>query len=157
MMTCLKTREATMAKNHNKKRNIGIIYEQIINFVCERLMEDDNQNAEKAISIIKNNFTEGSQLFKEYKLFKALSETKETSDTLATAIIKEAKTACNHMFNNKTLEDEKSSLIRDLNYAFGKGVIFETKVKHYRLYATIQTLLNEWRSKNPQFDTVTEV
>jgi len=145
-----------MAKNHNKKRNIGIIYEQIINFVCERLMEDDNESAEKAISIIKNNFKENTQLFKEYKLFKALSETKETSDTLATAIIKEAKSACNHMFDNKILENEKSSLIKDLNYTFGKGVIFETKVKQYRLYATIQTLLNEWRSKNPQFDTVTE-
>lgn len=145
-----------MAKNHNKKRNIGIIYEQIINFVCERLMEDDSKSAEAAINIIKENFKENTQLFKEYKLFKALSETYNVSDTLATSIIKEAKKACNHMFNNKILESEKSSLIRDLNYTFGKGVIFEGKVKDYRRYATIQTLLNEWRSSSPQFDTVTE-
>jgi len=145
-----------MAKNHNKKRNIGIIYEQIINFVCESLMENDKSNAEAAIDIIKNNFKEGSQLFKEYKLFKALSETQEISDTLATSIIKEAKKACNHMFDNKILEEEKSTLIRDLNYTFGKGVIFERKVKDYRRYATIQTLLNEWRNQSPQFDIVTE-
>lgn len=145
-----------MAKNHNKKRNIGIIYEQIINFVCEKLMENDNQSAEQAIKVIKNNFKEGSQLFKEYKLFKALSETNNITDTLATSIIVEAKKACNHMFNNKKLEEEKSNLIKDLNYTFGKGVIFERKVKDYRRYATIQTLLNEWRNDNPSFDKVTE-
>ncbi len=145
-----------MAKNHNKKRNIGIIYEQVINFVCEKLMENDNQSAEQAIKIIKNNFKEGSQLFKEYKLFKALSETNNITDTLATSIIIEAKKACNHMFNNKKLEEEKSNLIKDLNYTFGKGLIFERKVKDYRRYATIQTLLNEWRHDNPSFDKVTE-
>lgn len=145
-----------MAKNHNKKRNIGIIYEQIINFVCERLMEDDKQSAENAINIIKKNFKKDSQLYKEYKLFKALSETSGISETLATSIIKEAKKACNHMFDNKKLEEEKSFLIKDLNYTFGKGNIFEFKVKNYRTYATIQTLINEWRKETPSFDKVTE-
>lgn len=145
-----------MAKNHNKKRNIGIIYEQIINFVCKSLMENDNQNAEKAINIIKNHFKKNSQLYKEYKLFKALSETQNISETLATSIIKEAKKACNHMFENKKLEEEKSFLIKDLNYSFGKGIIFEEKVKDFRRYATIQTLLNEWRSDTPSFDIITE-
>lgn len=145
-----------MAKNHNKKRNIGIIYEQIINFVCSRLMENDNKTAEKAINIIKKHFHENSQLRKEYKLFKALSDTYSVSDHLASMMITEAKKACNHMFDNKVLEEEKSFLIKDLNYTFGKGVIFEEIVKNYKKYATIQTLLNEWRSTNSSFDKVTE-
>lgn len=144
-----------MAKTHNKKRNIGIIYEQIINYVCNRLLEEDKHNAEAAINIIKKHFTESSQLRKEYKLFKALSETQGVSGHLATQIITEAKKACNHMFDNKILEEEKSYLIKDLNYSFGKGVIFEEKVTHYRKYATIQTLLNEWRSNNSSFDKTT--
>lgn len=144
-----------MAKTHNKKRNIGIIYEQIINYVCNRLLEEDKNNAEAAINIIKKHFTESSQLRKEYKLFKALSETQGVSGQLATQIITEAKKACNHMFDNKILEEEKSYLIKDLNYSFGKGVIFEEKVTHYRKYATIQTLLNEWRSNNSSFDKTT--
>lgn len=144
-----------MAKTHNKKRNIGIIYEQIINYVCNRLLEEDKNSAESAINIIKKHFTESSQLRKEYKLFKALSETQGVSDHLATQIIAEAKKACNYLFDNKILEEEKSYLIKDLNYSFGKGVIFEEKVTHYRKYATIQTLLNEWRSKNSSFDKTT--
>jgi hypothetical protein len=145
-----------MARSHNKKRNVGIIYEQIINYVCNKLMYKEDKKAEVAISIIKNNFKKDSQLYKEYKLFKALASTKNVSGHLASSIISEAKKACNHMFDNDVLEKEKSSLIRDLNHSIGKGVIFEEKVKSYRTYATIQTLLNEWRKTSSDFDKVTE-
>lgn len=142
---------------HNKKRNIGIIYEQIIQFVCKSLMESNNEIAEQGLSIIKEHFKEGTQLNKEYKLFKALSDTKGVSEHLANSIIFEAKKACNHMFNNEKLEREKSSLIKKLNYTFGKGVIFEESVKKYTEYATIQTLLNEWRNpETASFDLTTK-
>ena len=45
-----------MAKTHNKKRNIGIIYEQIIQFICKKVMESDEVSSEKAVEIIKENF-----------------------------------------------------------------------------------------------------
>lgn len=145
-----------MAKTHNKKRNVGIIYEQIINFICQKTMESDSESSEKAVNIIKKHFSKNSQLYKEYKLFKALVTTHNVSDHLATSIISEAKKACNHMFESDILEKQKSSLIKDLNYTFGKGVIFEQKVKDYRMYATVQTLLNEWRNELNNFDKVTE-
>ena len=146
-----------MAKVHNKKRNIGIIYEQIIQFVCKKIMENDEVTSEKAIKIIKEHFADGTQLNKEYKLFKALSDTHNVSGPLANAIIFEAKKACNNMFDGKRLEREKSKLIKELNYNFGKGVIFNENVKNYRTYATIQTLLNEWRDpQNASFDLTTK-
>ncbi len=145
-----------MARSHNKKRNVGIIYEQIINYVCNKLMDKEDSKAEVAINIIKNNFKKSSQLYKEYKLFKALASTHNVSNHLASSIITEAKKACNHMFDSESLEKEKSDLIRDLNHNIGKGVIFEEKVKNYRTYATIQTLLNEWRKPSNDFDKVTE-
>tara|TARA_B100000085_G_scaffold163184_1_gene148386 strand:- start:2792 stop:3619 length:828 start_codon:yes stop_codon:yes gene_type:complete len=145
-----------MTRVHNKKRNIGIIYDQIINFTCSNIIEENNKIAESALSIIKKHFNNGNQLKKEYKLFKALATTKGVTDQLAYSIINEAKKACNNMFDSKELEREKSLLIKDLNYTFGKGKIFEQKVKNYRIYATIQTLLNEWRSDNDNFDLSTE-
>ena len=120
-----------MAKVHNKKRNIGIIYEQVIQYICNRLLENDEEVAKKGIAIIKESFKEGTQLNKEYRLFKALVTTKNVSDHLASSIINEAKKACNHHFDNKVLEEEKSSLIHNLNRTFGKGVIFEESVKNY--------------------------
>jgi len=146
-----------MAKTHNKKRNIGIIYEQIIQFICKKIMENDEKNSEKAVKIIKEHFESNTQLNKEYKLFKALATTNNVSGPLANSIIFEAKKACNHMFDNVKLEKEKSRLIKELNYSFGKGTIFKENVKNYRIYATIQTLLNEWRDpRNASFDLTTK-
>ena len=82
-----------MAKVHNKKRNIGIIYEQVIQYICNRLLENDEDVAKKGIAIIKESFKEGTQLNKEYRLFKALVTTKNVSDHLASSIINEAKKA----------------------------------------------------------------
>ena len=145
-----------MSRSHNKKRNVGIIYEQIVNYVCKNLLIENKTNASKAIKIIKKHFKPNSQLYKEYKLFKALTTTNNISDQLASSIISEAKKACNHMFDESALEKEKSSLIKDLNYSLGRGVIFEEKINKYREYATVQTLLNEWRGKNSDFEKLTE-
>lgn len=145
-----------MNRSHNKKRNVGIIYDQIINFTCSNIIEENNNRAESSLDIIKKHFKKNSQLYKEYKLFKALANTKGVSDQLASNIIREAKKACNKMFDSEQLEKEKSLLIKDLNYTFGKGKIFEEKIDNYRIYATIQTLLNEWRSNSQNFDLITE-
>ncbi len=145
-----------MTKFHNKKRNVGIIYEQIVIFICNRLLENNKKDAEIATNIIAKHFKKNTQLFKEHKLFKALVSTTNVSDQLASSIISEAKKACNNMFDSKQLEHEKSMLIKDLNYCLGKGKIFEEKVSDYRMFATIQTLLNEWRDKNSNFDKATE-
>jgi len=146
-----------MAKVHNKKRNIGIIYEQIIQHICKKAMENNERASEEGVSIIKEHFKKGTQLHKEYKLFKALAETKGVSGPLANSIIFEAKKACNNMFDRVKLEREKSRLIKKLNYTFGKGKIFEESIENYTLYATIQTLLNEWRDpKNASFDLTTK-
>lgn len=146
-----------MAKIHNKKRNIGIIYEQIIQYICKKSMEKDENIPEVGIKIIKESFRKGTQLNKEYKLFKALANTRGVSSPLANSIIFEAKKACNNMFDSKKLEKEKSVLIKKLNYEFGKGKIFEENIQNYKLYATIQTLLNEWRDpKNASFDLTTK-
>ena len=139
---------------HNKKRNVGIIYEQIVSFICEKSFEEDRETAEKAIAIIKENFCEGSQLKKELKLFNALANTRDVQKELAGSIISEAKRACNYHFDNEELQKEKSLLIKELNYSFGKGEIFNQKVKNYRSYATIQTLLNEWRKEDKDLKVI---
>jgi len=145
-----------MSRSHNKKRNVGIIYEQIVLFICNKLLEENKKDAELATNIIAKHFKKNTQLYKEHKLFKALLNTSNVSDQLASSIISEAKKACNNMFDSKKLEQEKSLLIKDLNYCFGKGTIFEEKITDYRMFATIQTLLNEWRDIDGNFEKTTE-
>lgn len=145
-----------MAKYHNKKRNIGIIYEQIISYTGKKMISNDKKEVELAINIIREHFKKGTQLYKEYKLFKALASTNNVSDNLATSIIEKAKNASNSMFDEDSLQREKSRLIKKLNHTFGKGMIFKENISNYRTYATIQTLLNEWRNEESDFELLTE-
>lgn len=140
-----------MAKTHNKKRNIGIIYDQMISSLCESYIENDLETSKKLLKIIKECFKKGSQLQKELQFFNSFLKIRNLPENLSSEIIREAKSASRSHFDSKKLELEKSKLIKLLNYTFGKGVIFEKKVVNYKMYATIQTLLNEWRNEENNF------
>ena len=137
-----------MTRSHNKKRNVGIIYEQLISYASESLVEGRKKDANNALSIIKSNFKKDSELYKEFRLFNALVKTSVPSSALATRIISEAKKAAeNH--DDKKLRSEKSQLIKDINHTLSEGSsLYSRKIKDYRTYATIQTLLNDWRCSN---------
>jgi|LauGreDrversion4_2_1035121.scaffolds.fasta_scaffold139343_3 hypothetical protein len=144
-------------RSHNKKRNVGIIYEQLINHMCHCVVENNEKNVSDINRIIKEHFKKNTQLFRELKFFNALIKTRDIDSVLANNIINEAKKACQYHFSNEDLEKEKSNLIKDLNYSFGKGLIFENKINNYKILATVQTLLNEWRKgRNADFEICTE-
>ena len=45
-----------MSKSHNKKRNIGLIYEQLVSYVSQALVEGKKSDADNALKIIGRNF-----------------------------------------------------------------------------------------------------
>ena len=144
-------------RSHNKKRNVGIIYEQLIGHMCKCVIENNEKDVQSINKIIKEHFQKNSQLFRELKFFNALIKTRGIDSNLATNIINEAKKACQYHFSSDNLEREKSGLIKELNYSFGKGNLFESKVNNYRILATVQTLLNEWRKgRDSDFEICTE-
>jgi hypothetical protein len=49
------------------------------------------------------------------------------------------------MFSTRQLEIEKSQLIKEINKSIDDRNFFNQHVKNYRLYATVQTLMNDWR------------
>jgi len=131
-------------KSHNKKRNVGIIYEQLLLTASRGLVEANNSKVRKARQIIKKYFKPGTELYKEHRLFKALAEPFIQDGSLATKILGEAKNAARNHSSHK-LEREKSRLIKEINYNFGKD-FYGQRVENYTDFATIQTLLNDWRS-----------
>ena len=144
-------------RSHNKKRNVGLIYEQLVNHMCQCIIQNDENNTMRASQIIKENFKKNTQLHRELKFFNALIQTRGIDPSLATSIINEAKSACQRHFSNEDLEKEKSVLIKSLNYSFGKGNLFESKVKNYKMLSTVQTLLNEWRkASEADFEITTQ-
>jgi len=132
-------------KSHNKKRNVGIIYEQLLRKVSHCLVEQNNDISEKALKVLKRHFKPGTQLYKEFRLFNALVKTTVSTDALACRILAEARHAAQD-HDASLLRTEKSALIRDINHTIGDISFYNQRVEDYRTYATIQTLLNDWRA-----------
>tara|TARA_B100002019_G_scaffold124552_1_gene107304 strand:+ start:18865 stop:19707 length:843 start_codon:yes stop_codon:yes gene_type:complete len=141
-------------KSHNKKRNVGIIYEQLILTVSKGIVKNNPKLVESAKSIIKKHFVPGTELYKEHKLFQALVKPHIDNDSLATSILGEAKKAARAHDSNR-LEREKSRLIRDINLTFGKG-FYGTRIKEYKEFATVQTLMNDWRQNSTNIQRIVE-
>ena len=132
-----------MAK-HNKKRNVGLIHEQLIRFASQNLVQGNKTTANLAIKILDNNFKKGTELYREFRLFNALVHTSVPDIDLAKQIIVESRIACVH-HDSKKLRTEKSHLIREVNHTLDIDNFYGRKIGHYKIFATVQALLNEWR------------
>ncbi len=136
-----------MSNQHNKKRNVGIIYEQLLRRTSAFMIESEEKKALDCVRITKKYFKPGSELYREFRLFHALLNTTTRSEPLAVRILEEARRGAK-MFSQQQLDVEKSKLIKEINHTIDDTDFFNQPVKEYRLYATIQTLINDWRKSD---------
>lgn len=129
--------------NHNKKRNVGIVYELLLRAVSSYLVEGNKDKAQIALDIISTRFSKNTELFKEFRLFNALAKTRVTDSAISAVILTETKSAARRI-NHSSLDKEKSLLIRDINHRLNDEGFFHRRIANYRDLATIQTALNEW-------------
>jgi hypothetical protein len=129
---------------HNKKRNIGIIYEQLLQTLSSAVINKDLAKIKVIKEILSTNFKPGTHLYREFRLFNALVNTTVPSDSLASRILDEAKRGAIN-FDLKQLNLEKSKLIKSINYKLNDPKFYSQRVDEYRSYATVQTLLDDWR------------
>jgi len=135
-----------MAK-HNKKRNVGLIHEQLVRYVASSMIAEDNKAAERAVQIIAKHFRPGTELYKEFRLFNAMVNMPVGNRSLAERILTESKNAAS-AHDPQRLRIEKSLLIKDINTSLAESRRFyDIKIDNYKLFATVQTILNEWRGK----------
>ena len=134
-----------MAK-HNKKRNVGLLHEQLVRHASQMTVEGKREKANAAISILAESFAEGTELLKEFKLFSALVHPKIQDSEIARRIVEESRRACEDHDPHK-LNKEKSALIRRVNHEIDRQDFYSQRVENYRIFSTIQALLNEWRGK----------
>jgi len=132
---------------HNKKRNIGLLYEFLIRTISQALVDDDKKRSAKALKIVKTHFKPGTELYKEFRLINSIMKTTVSSESVASSILGEAKSAARtHDVN--ALDREKSLLIRSINHQLNDENFYDQHISEYRTFATIQNLLNDWRSSS---------
>jgi len=136
-----------VTKSHNKKRNVGVVYELLLRRVSECLVSENKKEAQETLDILSRKFKKGTNLYKEFRLFRALAKSQVSDSETARAILREAKGAAIRT-DLKSLEKEKSSLIREMNYKLKDSNLYRRYVPDYKTLATIQTLLNDWRDQD---------
>ena len=134
-------------KSHNKKRNVGIIYEQLVLKLSKALVENDKKTFRDTKKIIKKYFKKDSELYKEHRLVNSLADFQTKQNSVIPVILEETKKAT-WRINERRLDREKSRLIRDINETFGKS-FYSARVSNYRDYKNIrkgqkQTMLESW-------------
>ena len=129
---------------HNKKRNIGIMYELLLRHISVRLIENDRKGALAATRIIEKRFGKDTELYKEFRLFNALAKTSVQNTEIAAAILTEAKNAARRFDQNK-IKKEKSMLIRDINYSIKDKSFYYRSIPEYRELANIHNMIQEWQ------------
>lgn len=135
------------ANKHNKRRNSLLIYEFLVRTISKSLIEDDKKRSSASLKILKKHFKPGTELYKEFRLMNALAKTTVSSEHTAASILNEAKSAVVSLDSGK-LDREKSILIRNINHVLNDENFYDQHVNEYRTYATIQTLVNEWKSNS---------
>ena len=127
---------------HNKKRNSALLYEFLVRHLTSCIFENNNKDANRALLMLKKYFhMENSPLRSEMKASKLILDSRTGNrDTLAKII----NDVCSFVkrIAKARLVSEKSELIREINYTFGKDTVWKYKIPNYKLYASIQTLFN---------------
>ena len=140
---------------HNKKRNVGIIYELLVQYISNSIIEGNISDSKKATRIIEKRFAKGTELYKEFRLFNALANSTASDTHIVASILSEAKRAARNI-NDKKLNKEKSLLIRDINHKINKKDFFYQNIPNYRNLGSIQIALNEWKKDSPDIKVLIE-
>jgi hypothetical protein len=136
-----------MTKKHNKKRNVGIVYEQLLRYISTKIIENRQDMSKKAVNILEKRFNKETEIYKEFRLVNALVNSTVSGTHIAAGILTEAKQAARNI-DQVRLMKEKSLLIKDINHNLNESTFFHKKINKYKEYATVQILINEWTKKD---------
>ena len=129
--------------NHNKKRNIGILYELLVKHISNSLIEENQKNIKVATKIIEKHFEKNTEIFKEFRIFNCLYNSDIKNKESISMLLNESKQAALKI-NYKKLEKEKSMLIKEINYNIDRK-FYQQHLSNYKLLGNIQLLINEWK------------
>ena len=131
---------------HNKKRNTGLLYEFFARYIGKAILENRDSDIVKAKTLLRKHFNKTTDIYKELKLFKTLTESKVSSREQAVYLINRVREAVKYQ-SQARLDLEKTSLIHEVNGNLDSMVFFEEVIPDYKKLATVQVLLNTWRDE----------
>jgi len=118
---------------HSKYKNTGVLFELLARQITEDTLNDKESIA---ASYVRKYFKKGTELNKEYLLYKILTENKTSdinkAERLLNEVIKQRK-----KLNNSSLKKQKYNLIKDIKESYILEDFFNAKIMNYKLLASI--------------------
>jgi len=131
---------------HSKVKNTGLIFELLVRQVASDTM--DNKDS-KALRVIKKHYNSKSELSKELKLYRTLSEEKFDSEGKAEKFV-DAVLRARKEINESQLRRDKYNLIKDLKSNYNVEDFFKSRVKNYKLHASTYKMFEFAEADDPK-------
>jgi len=131
---------------HSKFKNTGLLFELLVRQVASDVM---NGTESTALKLIKRHFKTTSELSKELKLYRSLSEEKFSTEKKADMFI-DACISSRNRLQESILRREKYNLIKDLKKSFVTESFLKSRVKNYKLQASIYKLFESTDFEDPK-------
>lgn len=133
--------------HHNKKRNSGLVYEFLVRRMGLALVDGRKDQYSKAVEILKKYYSPGQPLSEEREIFDVVTKSRGLSEHSSRKMIDEVRKHVSHL-DPKKIEIKKSNLIKEIHYAFGQDFFDVHRIPQYRLFASIQMLIEQYKSKS---------
>ena len=134
-----------MAKfKHNKKRNSAFLYEVLIQELTKTVLSKNEKAQQKITALIKESFSRNTMMYRELKLYRAISHTKSVGILTAEKIINEVKVRHKEL-DKKQLMLEQDSLARKINKLLSDKA-FSNFIPSYKDMASISQIFNQQTS-----------
>ena len=126
---------------HNKKYNIGVIFELLTKQVAEGVVDNNSKISATATKLINEYFSPGSPLYEELSLFNILLYNQADSHRIASKLLDGILVAARDI-DDKELIEKKQALLKEVFNIFKEDTFFKVKIPNYKVYASIQQLLD---------------
>ena len=126
---------------HNKRRNTAFIFEALVRELTKTVINKDTALKNKIVKVVKEHFKNGTMLYKELELYKALRSTYDLNHDSAEKLIVEARKEYAKL-NQEEVFSEQSNLISRINKTLTSD-IFSNFVPDYKNLATIYQIFND--------------
>ena len=131
---------------HSKVKNTGLIFELLVRQVASDTMNDRPSNA---LRVIRRHFKPKSELSKELKLYRTVSETKFNTESKAEKFI-DAVVRSRKTINESQLRRDKYNLIKDLKSNYNVNDFIKSRVNNYKLHASTYKLFEHSEADDPK-------
>ena len=122
---------------HHKLKNTGILFELLSRQITADLLSENSNPF--SVKLLKKYFNKGTQLGKELRLYNILMKESCGSEIKSNYLLDNV-VKTRESLSNKSLRRQKYNLIKEIKDNYPLTDFFKSKIKNYKIYASIYQL-----------------